>query len=269
MCLILVAWRAHPDYPLVLAANRDEFHARPAASATWWQHQPGLLAGRDLSALGTWLGVTADGRFAALTNYRDPARTLADAPSRGALVPATLATATPVQQRLQQLQQTAGAYNDFNLIFSDGEQLAVFESVAGQGRVLGPGVYGLSNHLLDTPWPKVRNAKSALSAALSRLPAEQVLLELLRDERQADDEQLPRTGVSLEWERLLSSAFIRAPEYGTRSSTIVLQHASGRVRFLEWTWDRSGAPSGRVEFGFEIAAPAAASRSSRGSRCDG
>ncbi len=257
MCLILIAWRAHPHYPLVLAANRDEFHARPAASAAWWDRQPGMLAGRDLSAGGTWLGITADGRFAALTNYRDPSRTLVDAPSRGALVPATLAAAIPAAERLRQLQQTAGAYNGFNLIFGDREQLAVFESVSGKGHLLGPGVYGLSNHLLDTPWPKVRNAKSALAAALARLPAEEALLQLLRDGRQADDEQLPRTGVSLEWERLLSSAFIRAPDYGTRCSTIVLLDAGGRVRFVEWNWDRSGEPSGRVEYGFQITAAAA------------
>ena len=136
-------------------------------------------------------------------------------------MPATLAARLPAQRRLQQLRASAGNYNGFNLIFSDGEQLAVFESVAGEGRLLGPGVYGLSNHLLDTPWPKVQHAKSALGAALARLPDEQPLLELLRDERQADDALLPRTGVSLEWERLLSSAFIRAPGYGTRCSSIL------------------------------------------------
>jgi uncharacterized protein with NRDE domain len=253
MCLILVAWRAHADYPLVLAANRDEFHAREAAPARWWQG-PEILAGRDLNAGGTWLGVARDGRFAALTNYRDPSIALRAAPSRGELVPATLASTLPVQLRLQQLRRTAGNYNGFNLIFSDGERLAVFESVTGNGHVLGPGVYGLSNHLLDTPWPKLRAAKSALSAAMTRLPDQQPLLELLRDERQADDAQLPRTGVSLEWERLLSSAFIRSPDYGTRCSTILLIDRHGGVQFSEWSWDESGALSSQVEHRFEIAA---------------
>src|SRR6202790_5564793 len=138
MCLILVAWRAHADYPLVLAANRDEFHARAAAPAAWWQ-DPQILAGRDLSAGGTWLGVARDGRFAALTNYRDPAILQRDAPSGGDLVPATLAVMLPVEQRLQQLRRTAGNYNGFNLIFSDGQRPAVFESVPGDGRVLEPG----------------------------------------------------------------------------------------------------------------------------------
>ena len=257
MCLILVAWRAHADYPLVLAANRDEFHAREAAPARWWQG-PDMLAGRDLSAGGTWLGVARDGRFAALTNYRDPSIAARTAPSRGELVPATLASSLPVELRLQQLRRTARNYNDFNLIFSDGERLAVFESVPGDGHVLDAGVYGLSNHLLDTPWPKLRTAKSALGAAMTRLPDQQPLLDLLRDERQADDAQLPRTGVSLEWERLLSSAFIRSPDYGTRCSTILLIDRHGAVRFSEWSWDESGALSSQVEHRFEIAAAIAA-----------
>jgi len=257
MCLILVAWRAHADYPLVLAANRDELHAREAAPARWWQG-PDMLAGRDLSAGGTWLGVARDGRFAALTNYRDPSIAARTAPSRGELVPATLASSLPVELRLQQLRRTARNYNDFNLIFSDGERLAVFESVPGDGHVLDAGVYGLSNHLLDTPWPKLRTAKSALGAAMTRLPDQQPLLDLLRDERQADDAQLPRTGVSLEWERLLSSAFIRSPDYGTRCSTILLIDRHGGVRFSEWSWDESGALSSQVEHRFEIAAAIAA-----------
>jgi len=253
MCLILVAWRAHADYPLVLAANRDEFHARAAAPAAWWQ-TPQILAGRDLSAGGTWLAVARDGRFAALTNYRDPSRPQRAGPSRGELVPATLGDRLAVEQQLKRLRRTAGNYNAFNLIFSDGERLAVFESVPGAGRVLGPGVYALSNHLLDTPWPKVIAAKSALGAALARLPDEHSLLELLRDERQADDAQLPRTGVSLPWERLLSSAFIRAPEYGTRCSSIVLMDRHGGVQLSEWTWDESGRLAGQVEHRFEITA---------------
>jgi len=130
----------------------------------------------------------------------------------------------------------------------------VFESITGNGHVLDPGLYGLSNHLLDTPWPKLRTAKSALSAAMTRLPDQQPLLELLRDEHQADDAQLPRTGVSLAWERLLSSAFIRSPDYGTRCSTILLIDRHGGVRFSEWSWDESGALSSQVEHRFEIAA---------------
>jgi len=251
VCLILLAWRSHPDYPLVLAANRDEFHRRPAAPAAWWS-EPEILAGRDLEAGGTWLGVSRDGRFAALTNYRDPLRVRPGAPSRGSLVPQVLAAALPVERQLEQLRPRAADYNGFNLIFSDGAQLAVFESVSGGSRVLGPGLYGLSNHLLDTPWPKVRAGKSALSAALAQLPDDTPLLRLLRDDTQADDRELPRTGVSLPWERLLSSAFIRAPDYGTRCSSILLQDALGHARLDEWTWDEQGALAGQVAYRFRI-----------------
>jgi uncharacterized protein with NRDE domain len=250
MCLILVAWRVHPNYPLVIAANRDEYHARAAAPASWWQ-QPQILAGRDLSAGGTWLALARDGRFAALTNYRDPSRQLRDAPSRGALIPAMLSAPLSAADQLQQLQREAAAYNGFNLIFSDGAQLAVYESVAGTGRLLEPGLYGLSNHLLDTPWPKVVNAKAALGAALTRLPDEAPLLELLRDQQRADDARLPRTGVSQEWERMLSSAFIRSDTYGTRCSNLVLMNQLGQIRFTEWTWDSAGELTGQVNFSYQ------------------
>jgi uncharacterized protein with NRDE domain len=247
VCLILLAWRVRSDYPLVLAANRDEFHQRPAAPAAWWS-SPRMLAGRDLSAGGTWLAVTPDGRFAALTNYREATEKRADAPSRGTLVPRVLAQHSPAAQQLQQLQRIAGDYNGFNLLFSDGAQAAVFESVGGRGRLLEPGVYGLSNHLLDTPWPKVVTAKAALASALTQLPEEQALLELLRDDRPADDPALPRTGLTLEWERLLSSAFVRTPTYGTRCSTILLVDGNGSARFTEWTWNADGTLSSQVNF---------------------
>ena len=255
MCLVLLAWRVHPEYPLVLAANRDEFHARAAAPAAWWDGPAGLLAGRDLGAGGTWLGVTRAGRFVALTNYRDPGRHEEAAPSRGALVPRALSRPEPLEATLAWLAHEAHSYNGFNLLFSDGERLGVFESVPGAGRELAPGVYGLSNHLLDTPWPKVTAAKSQLTAALTRLPEEAPLLELLRDGRPAEDADLPRTGLSLEWERLLSSAFIHAPGYGTRCSTIVLMDRAGGVRFEEWSWDAAGAPRGSVRQAFSRAAP--------------
>jgi len=263
MCLILLAWRAHPRFPVVLAANRDEFFARPAAPAAWWQTPP-MLAGRDLLAGGSWLGVDRSGRFAALTNYRDPSAVRSDATSRGALVAGALASVRPVREQLAELQAQARIYNGFNLLFSDGQELAVYESVPDQGRVLGPGVYGLSNHLLDTPWPKVLAAKTALRAALVHLPDWQSLLALLRDESQAQDETLPGTGLSLEWERLLSSAFIRAPGYGTRCSTILLIDAEGRAEFHEWTWDERAGLAGRVDEEFQCTPPQPPTRLIRG-----
>ncbi len=246
MCLILAAWQAHPRYPLVIAANRDEFFRRPAASARWWSEQPGLLAGQDLEAGGTWLGVSADGRFAALTNFRDPSSHRAGTPSRGQLVAGFLASGSTVDEALGDLQHRSDAYNGFNLMLYDGERFGIYESVARSGRTLAPGVYGLSNHLLDTSWPKVDRAKSRLSRALHHLPDEHALIQLLRDDRPAADEALPQTGVSLEWERLLSSAFIRANGYGTRCSTIVLVGHDGEVSFNEFSWDEHGEPQGVV-----------------------
>ena len=252
MCLVLVVWRVHPTYPCLVAANRDEFHARPAARAEWWPDHPEILAGRDLEAGGTWLGVTRTGRFAALTNFRDPERLRADAPSRGELVASMLESGASVAEGLTYLRDVGANYNGFNLIFSDGERLGIYESVLGSGRELGPGIYGLSNHLLDTPWPKVQNAKTRLEAALLGLTGTAPLLDLLRDDRPASDAELPRTGVSLEWERLLSSAFVRAPDYGTRCSTIIRIDARGRAYFDEWSWNSVGADIDRTNLQFEL-----------------
>jgi uncharacterized protein with NRDE domain len=252
MCLVLVVWRVHPRYPCLVAANRDEFHARPTARAEWWPGHPQILAGRDLEAGGTWLGITRTGRFAALTNYRDPERRRAVAPSRGTLVTYMLESGASVAEGLTYLRGVGSEYNGFNLLFSDGERLGIYESVRGSGRELGPGIYGLSNDLLDTPWPKVRNAKTRLAAALSDLTDTAPLLALLRDDRPASDAQLPQTGVSLEWERLLSSAFVRAPDYGTRCSTIIRIERQGRAYFEEWSWDSVGSDSGRTSLQFEL-----------------
>jgi uncharacterized protein with NRDE domain len=157
-----------------------------------------------------------------------------------------------IERSLEHLHTVSGSYNGFSLLFSDGERLAVYESARGSGRVLGPGIYGLSNHLLDTPWPKVQTAKSRLSGALADLATTDAVLALLRDEAPAPDDQLPRTGVSLEWERLLSSAFIRAPEYGTRCSTVLRIDEGRRACFDEWTWDAAGEPTGAVSLQFEL-----------------
>ena len=252
MCLVLVAWRGSENYPCVIAANRDELYTRPTAPAQWWDGEPQILAGRDLEAGGTWLGITRTGRFAALTNYRAPEQRRPDAPSRGALVTAFLKSGAGIAETLDHLCGVAAAYNGFNLIFSDGERLAVFESTVGRGRELKPGIYGLSNHLLDTPWPKVQNAKSRLSEALTDLKDTGAALALLRDDEQAPDERLPRTGLSLPWERMVSSAFVRAGDYGTRCSTLVRIDQSRRACFDEWTWDSTGAQIGAKSLQFAL-----------------
>jgi uncharacterized protein with NRDE domain len=251
MCLILVAWRVHPDYPIVLAANRDEFRRRPTAAAHWWQDRPLLLAGRDLQAHGTWLGLTREGQLAALTNFRDPQQIKPDAPSRGGLVVQMLESAAPIDERLAQLRAQSARYSGFSLLCTDGAQMGVFESVPATGRLLEPGIYGLSNHLLDTPWPKLVRAKSNLANALQALPDDAALLALLRDDQTVPDEHLPRTGVSLEWERLLSSAFIRGSDYGTRSSNVIRIAVDGQTTFKEWTWQGDGTLESEVSFEFK------------------
>jgi len=252
MCLIFVAWRAHPDYPLVVAANRDEFFARPAAEAGWWPDAPSVFAGRDLEAGGTWLGLGRDGRFAGLTNFRDPQRNRDGTPSRGALVADFLRGRESTAEALARLQFEGPRYNAFNLLVSDGDSLGIYESASGSARLLEPGLHALSNHLLDTPWPKVTAGKSRLARALRALPDDTPLCELLRDDRPAPDAELPRTGVSLAWERMLSSAFIRAPGYGTRCSTVVTRDRHGWTRVTESSWDAVGVETGRVVERFQV-----------------
>jgi uncharacterized protein with NRDE domain len=244
MCLILVAWQVHPDWPLVVAANRDEFCARRSAGADFWSDHPGVLAGRDLEAGGTWLGISRTGRFAALTNYRDPAANRPDAPSRGHLVADFLTGRLGIDDYLAAL--SPADYNGFNLLLGDATgngRLLAFSNVSMEKHELAPGVYGLSNALLDTPWPKVGAGKTALEAALAALPDETGLWRLLRDDTIHPDDALPATGVPLAWERLLSAAFIRGAGYGTRCSTVLKVGADGTASFDEQSWlpgNRSG-----------------------------
>jgi uncharacterized protein with NRDE domain len=255
MCLILVAWQAHPEYPLVVAANRDEFFKRPTASAFFW---PGgkILAGRDLEAGGTWMGATTTGRFAALTNFRDPQLHRLGTASRGHLVANFLESDESPITWLTQRRKEAADYNPFNLLVGDRNTLACFSSIEGKTRELAPGVYGLSNHLLDTPWPKVEAAKSSLTRALAALPDDRLLFDLLRDDAIHPDDTLPRTGVSLEWERLLSAAFVKAPGYGTRSSTVLIVSRDGTPIFDEQTWLEGGQAGQRSRFRFSLAGSA-------------
>lgn len=239
MCLIAFAWKAHPDFPLILAANRDEWHERTAAPAHWWEDQPNILAGRDLKAGGTWLGVTRSGRFAALTNFRDPADRKADAPSRGALVTAFLAGRETPRDYLAHLNRHASRYQGFNLILGDRDSLYYFGSRHGEILAVPLGVHALSNHTLNEPWPKVEMAKSALEAAIQPdVPCEarqRLCFEFLSNATIASDTALPDTGVGLEWERKLSPALIVGKEYGTRCSTMVSVSADGEMRFEERT----------------------------------
>jgi uncharacterized protein with NRDE domain len=257
MCLIVVAWHARADLPLVVAANRDEWRDRPAERARWWPDHPGILAGRDLKAGGTWLGITRDGRFAAITNYRDPAERRSTAPSRGALAIDYLLGDEPPARYLTRLLEVADRYNAFNLIVGDARSLFYFGSKEGTLREIAPGVHGLSNHLLDEPWPKVRRGREAMERALGDADPSVRLFEMLSQSAAAADAELPETGVGLAWERRLSPALITGPEYGTRCSTVVTVAASGEVRFEERTRDAGGAVVDTVVESFASAGLAA------------
>ncbi|GAB4180263.1 MAG: NRDE family protein [Rhodocyclaceae bacterium] len=255
MCLILMAWRAHPDFPLVVAANRDEYYARPSAAAGFWSDAPGILAGRDLQAGGTWLGVTREGRFAALTNFRDPSHVRSDAPSRGILVSEYLRSQSGPEAFLAGLAAIAPAYNGFNLLAADARSAACYSNREDRPRRLGAGIYGLSNHLLDTPWPKVARAKSALARALDTLPERERFFDLLLDRAPVPDDELPRTGVSMEWERLLSAAFVHSASYGTRSSTVVVLDKAGHLDFEERAFDEEGRTGEARRFTLRVPYP--------------
>lgn len=255
MCLILLAYRAHPRYPLVIAANRDEWFRRPSAPAAFWPDRPQVLAGRDLEQGGTWLGITRAGRFAALTNFRDPASKREDAPSRGALVSRFLESETAPRDYVLALAGEASRYNEFNLLAGDPQTLAYASSRAAAPSILAPGVYGLSNGLLDEPWPKVVKGRRALAAMLDRPFGPEDLFRMLKDHDRAADHELPATGVPLEWERLLSAMHIVADGYGTRCATALLVDAHGAVTFVERTFDSEGRETGEVAERFSLGRP--------------
>lgn len=243
MCLIVFAWR--PEHPLALrlAANRDEFYARPSATLGEWKEAPGLFAGRDLEAGGTWLGITASGRFAALTNIRDP-RQPNRTRSRGELSADFLRSDMSPQAYLQQVMRSAEQYAGFNLLLGDTTQLWHFNSHEGEARRLESGVYGLSNASLDTPWPKLVQARRALQTSTEA--DDETLMAIMADNQQAADHLLPDTGVGLATERLLSSIFITSAAYGTRASTALALQQDGSWRIRERSFGPHGALLGEV-----------------------
>lgn len=237
MCLVLLAWDKHPRHRLIVAANRDEFYARPTAPADWWADAPHVLAGRDLREGGTWMGVTRDGRFAAVTNVREPQSYRVGAPSRGHLVGNFLLSRAPSLGYAAGLMPIAPRFNGFNLLLFDGATLAWFSNRATGARTLPPGVYGLSNAQLDTPWTKVVLGKDDLRRAIDG-PDDELearLFTSLARRDPAPEAEMPSTGVGEERERALSSAFIATPDYGTRCSTVLLVSRDGQVSLTERT----------------------------------
>lgn len=258
MCLILFSWDDHPNYRLVLATNRDEFYERPTAPATFWEDAPDVLAGRDEKAGGTWMGVTRTGRWAAITNVRDPDRRRPDAPSRGHLVSRYLKGTLSPGTYARVVADHAADYNGFNLLVGNAETVYYLSNRGARVQALDPGLYGVSNHLLDTGWPKVERGKKKLRHELERdTIASERLLDFLYDTKRPDDEALPDTGIGIAGERLLSPMFIESDRYGTRSSTALLMGRNRRVTFAERTFD-GGTLGETVQFTFEMDAPSEA-----------
>jgi uncharacterized protein with NRDE domain len=254
MCLLIFAFKAHPTYKLILAANRDEFYDRPTAPAGFWDEAPFLLAGKDLRAGGTWFGITKGGKMAAITNYRDPASLKKNAPSRGEIVINYLLGPDGPDTYLKDLSKKADLYNGFNLVLGERERLIWYSNRNGKPVNLSPGIYGLSNHLLDSSWPKVSKSKDALASHISEgtEPSPKTLFQILSDRKLPDDDRLPSTGVGLEWERILSPIFIESPNYGTRSSTLLFIDRHDHVAFLERTFTHRSDNVSTVNHAFDL-----------------
>lgn len=243
MCLILFAQHAHPDYALVLAANRDEFYERPAIAAHQWTEGPFLFAGKDLRAGGTWLGINQSGKMAAVTNYRDLRQKRNAIYSRGELVPKVLGDGNPTPF-LEQLRHGEN-YDGFNLLFWDGDRMSCTSNISGKTEHMGSGIHGLSNALINTPWHKVEYGKTLFRKNLELDPEGMLegLFNLLGDTSEGNE--LPDTGLPKDLERKVSSIFIKTEFYGTRCSTVVLIGKRGQVYFEE----RSFVPQARTSMG--------------------
>ncbi len=254
MCLLLIANLIHPDYKLIIAANRDEFYSRPALPADFWDDHPELLAGKDIEAGGTWLGITKSGRFSAITNFRDFHNPVKEnAPSRGKLTSDFLLTLDDPISYTKKIQQNSFDYNGYNLVYGIKNELYYFSNQTNLEIKLETGIYGLSNALLDTPWPKIKKGKKRFEEVINedKLSLEN-LFSILNDTEKADDKLLPDTGIELEREKALSSIFIKTPSYGTRCSTVLLIDNDDNVNFIEMTYHPEGDNFSGVKYEFLI-----------------
>jgi uncharacterized protein with NRDE domain len=253
MCLIVFANNVHPKYKLIFAANRDEFYDRPTEQAEFWNDHPNLLAGKDLQAGGTWLGITKEGRFTAITNYRDLKNHRNDAPSRGKLTLDFLTSSISPEDYYNNLKSTLNDFNGFNLLLGSVDELYYFSNKTSDLQKIKSGIHGISNAILDTPWPKVEKSKRQLKSTIAKEglhPWE--VLNILDDSAIAKDNELPDTGVGLELERVLSPIFIKSEKYGTRSSNVVMVDKNNNVKFVEKTYFANTGRFSNREFNFTI-----------------
>lgn len=251
MCLLVLAWNTHPRYRLIVAANRDEFHDRPAAPLARWPDPGNIVGGRDLRAGGAWLAVDTSQRFGVVTNFREMQRPRSEAPSRGGLIPSYLSHEAGAGRYLSELEPRSASYSGFNLLLADDRELwYATNREESFVRRLEPGIHGLSNQFLDTPWPKLLRVRRRFATWLSEsktLPRAE-LFDMLADRTQVTaDEDLPQTGLATEWERTLSSPFVLDSRYGTRCSTVVMIEASGAVLIAERRFDSNGMLAGETE----------------------
>lgn len=251
MCLISFAYKVHPEYPLILIANRDEFYNRPTREVQFWTEEgfPDILAGKDLKDDGTWLGTHKYGKWAALTNYRNINHLKVNAPSRGNLVLDFLKTDYSAESYLSDIRKNAAQYNDFNLLLFDGVELMHYSNVTDEINSITKGIHGLSNALLDTPWSKVKKITNDLEAMIQKnnLKKED-LFSILQNEDKAKKEDLPSTGLPLDLEVAMSSIFIHTPFYGTRCSSIIFIDKKGIMQFTEQRYSNNKEVLSKVEF---------------------
>lgn len=254
MCLIFIAYNKHPEYPLVIAANRDEFLNRPATTMGYWPEHPAIIAGKDLEGGGTWFGVTKTGYFAMLTNYRDLSNIKPNAPSRGKLVLNFLVGEFDPAEYMQALFASGSKYNGYNIILGTLDDPWYFSNQSNKIYQLGTGIYGLSNALLDTKWPKVERGKEKFGEIIKQKSIDtEALFAFMQDKIQADDKMLPDTGIGYEKEKLLSSLFIEMPGYGTRNTTVLLKDKHNKVTVIERTYDRTDGSVTDKSYNFSIA----------------
>ncbi|MBR9916238.1 NRDE family protein [bacterium] len=242
MCLIAFSYKTHPRYKLIVAANRDEFYQRPTRKAQFWTEEglPNILAGRDLKANGTWMGVSKSGKWGALTNYRDPSNIKENAPTRGDLVLDFLKSGVSEQEYIQEIQTKSEEYNGFNLLIGNKDSLFHFSNENNLIMEVKPGIHGVSNALLDTPWPKLDHAKKALAEVTAKEDfSKEDLFNILTNSETAPDNKLPSTGIPYEWEKAVSSIFIKTDNYGTLCSTLLLADYEGNAEFTERRYDSS------------------------------
>lgn len=253
MCIYFVAYRVVPEYPVIIAANRDELFSRPSKSVEWWPPEAKILAGRDMEQGGTWFGINKKGFWAGLTNFRDPQAFCKERLSRGEIVAEFLRQKAGEVDYLKTLDKKSEQYNSFNLLLGSVKSFYYYSNREKKIRSLKPGVYGLCNHLLDTPWPKIERGKRRFIEALtlkSRPHMSQAFSELLLDSVMPNDELLPNTGVSLEWERILSSIFVDSPDYGTRAMTLLWMSEKGEVWLEEKSRQGQQRSWKKVEYNF-------------------